>query len=68
MRLIRRQLVKRTLDMLAEIAGREDKKVRGLACFLSCFLSCLLAFCCEGPAQPVQAARAPSGTWHMGVA
>lgn len=28
-RLIRRQLIKRSLDMIAEIAGREDKKVGG---------------------------------------
>jgi hypothetical protein len=26
-RLIRRQLVKRSIDMISEIAGREDKKV-----------------------------------------
>lgn len=26
-RLIRRQLIKRSLDMIAEIANREDKKV-----------------------------------------
>lgn len=30
-RLIRRQLVKRSLDMLSEIAGREDKKVGWVA-------------------------------------
>lgn len=27
-RLIRKQLVKRSIDMVSEIAGREDKKVR----------------------------------------
>jgi hypothetical protein len=51
-RLIRRQLVKRSIDMISDIAGREDKKVRQW-CFISggrgavrCFESGRVPRCC----------------------